>query len=87
MTPISRVNARLVTLDLLRAKAKSHPEIMSTRDVQGVTMGIKKAFATHEVRIDEDAAEGIAEAIQEFLPAAHDAEHDIPLRQDSCRRC
>lgn len=71
---LTRVGARELTLHLLRMKASDHPDLIEVRgdDVAHVVFGIKRAILNRGINLDEEAAEGIAEAVQEFIPGARD---------------
>ena len=72
---LTRAKARDLALTVLRLKLENHPElakIKSTETVRAVALGLKTAFGSRGITVDEECAEGIAEAMQEIIPAARD---------------
>lgn len=71
---LTRASAHQTALKLLRAKLVKRPEMVSAEGdtVKAIALGLRKIFERHGFTVDEDAAEGIAEAMQELLPGARD---------------
>lgn len=69
---LSKEAAYAVASELMADRAHILARLTTPADVRLVAGGLKKAFAKRGIEIDAAAAEGIAEAIQDVMPAARD---------------